>query len=58
MKNSLRVAAFCAGIVAGGAWLTSSDIRCFVAVVRCFMRQYMEVDRRGCGVVYGVGFTL
>ena len=44
MKNSLRAAAFCAGVVAGVAWLTSSGMRCFVAVVRCFMRLWREVE--------------
>ena len=27
MKKSLRAAAFCAGVVAGVAWLTSSGMR-------------------------------
>ena len=44
MKNSLRSAAFCAGVVAGVAWLTSSGMSCFVAVVRCFMRRCREVE--------------
>ena len=44
MKSSFRVAAFCAGVVAGFAWLASSGMRCFVAVVRCFMRRCREVE--------------
>ena len=44
MKNSLRAAAFCAGVIAGVAWLTSSGMRCFVAVIRCFMRRCREVE--------------
>ena len=40
----MRAAAYRAGVVAGVAWLTSSGMRCFVTVVRCFMRRCREVE--------------